>query len=64
MVSNAEVVIALGMPDTVHDRSHVNGNCTSKNQEVIGKVGDSSSLFSDWKISDAGGVRVSMRIRT
>ena len=47
MVSNAEVVIALGMPDTVHDRSHVDGNRTSKNHELIGKVRDYSSLLSD-----------------
>ena len=47
MVSDAEVVIALGMPDTVHYRSHVDRNRTSKNQELIGKVRDYSSLLSN-----------------
>ena len=47
MISNAEVVIALGMPDTVHYRSHVDGDRTSKYQELIGTVRDYSLLLSD-----------------
>lgn len=47
VVSNAEVVIALGMPDTVHYWSHVDGDRTSKYQELIGKERDYSSLLSD-----------------
>ena len=44
MVSNTEVVIALGMPDTVHYWSHVDGDHTSKYQELIGEVRDWKNL--------------------
>ena len=47
MVSNAEVVIALGMPDTVHYRSHVDWDRISNYQKLIEKVRDYSSLLSD-----------------
>ena len=39
MVGNAEVVIALGMPDTVHYWSHVEGDRTSNCQELMGGEG-------------------------
>lgn len=54
MVSHTEVVIALGMPDTVHYRSHVDGDHTSKYQELIGEVREYFSLLSDWKNSGLG----------
>ena len=47
MVSNTEVVIALGMPDTMHYRSHVDGDRISNYQKLIGEVRDYSSLLSD-----------------
>ena len=54
VISNTEVVIALGMPDTVHYRSHIDGNHTSNYQEIIGKVREYFSLLSDWKSSGPG----------
>ena len=36
VISNTEVMIALGMPDTVHYGSHVDGDYTSKYRELIG----------------------------
>ncbi len=64
MVSNTEVVIALGMPDTVHYRSHVNGDRTSKYQELIEPVRDYVALLRTGKIRVQGGLCVIMTIRT
>ena len=47
MVSNAKVVVALGMPDTVHYRSHVDGDRISNYQRLIIEVRNYSSLLSD-----------------
>lgn len=47
MVNNAEVMIALSMPDTVYYRSHVAGDRISKYQKLIGELRDCSSLLSD-----------------
>ena len=54
MVSNTEVVIALGMPDTVHYRSHGDGDCTSKYQELVREVNNCFSRLLNWKILSPG----------
>ena len=62
VVSNAEVVIALGMPDTVDYRGHVDGNSTSRYQELIGEVRNTFRCFRTGKIQALGGMRVMMKM--
>ena len=56
VVSNTKVVVALGMPDTVHYRSHVDGDRTSKYQKLIGPMSDYFSLLRTGKVRVQGGV--------
>ena len=51
MVSNTEVMIALSMPDTVHYRSHVDGDCTSEYKELIGEARNTFRCFRTEKFS-------------